>query len=72
MLLLILRNLIKIDIGKRKLNWMSSFFSNVVSLKAQNYLILKSPNLLLERDVNCFQSEDIFKSVLKPKKALNV
>ena len=61
MFILILRNLIKIDIGKRKLNWMSSFFSNVAS-----------PNLLLERDVNCFQSEDIFKSVLKPKKALNV
>ena len=36
---------------------MSSFFSNVASLKAQNYLILKNLNFLLERDVNCFQSE---------------
>ena len=72
MLLLILANLIKFDIRKRKLKWMSSFFSNVASLKAQNYLILKNLNFLLERNVNCFQSEHIFKSDLKPKKALNV
>ena len=51
---------------------MSSFFSNVASLKAQNYLTLKNLNFLLERDVNCFQSEHVFKRDLKPKKALNV
>ena len=72
MLLLILANLIKIDICKRKFKWMSSFFSNAAGLKAQNYLLLKSPNLLLECDVNCFQSKHIFKSVSKPKKVLNV
>ena len=72
MLPLILANLIKIDICKRKFKWISSFFSNAAGLKAHNYLLLESRNLLLECDVNCSQSKHIFKSVWKPKKVLNV